>query len=223
MTGSALATILSMTGVARWQAAVHKAWDALSFRQALLFVGAVVLLVSGAFGGLEKATPDEFATVKAGKKTTVAPFTMTIDRARWVKRLSSQLTSERGRYLVVVATIRSDEKTAVTSGTLAASMRISGVKGVYSSIDGGKPVAAAKASPRVLVVDDGTRLDAVPGGMTYEVAFVWEQATTAGPPRKVALTLYEHTFRKSSIDDQQSWFDPAVVAKGELPVEEGFA
>src|SRR5688572_30446191 len=128
MTGSAVVTILTMSGVARWQAAAHKAWDALSFRQALLLVGAVVLLVSGAFGGLEKATPDELATVKAGKKTTVAPFTVTIDRARWVKRLSSQMTSERGRYLVIVATIRSDEKTAVTSGTLSASIRIAGVK-----------------------------------------------------------------------------------------------
>jgi len=192
-----------------------------SLRQLLLAVGAVVLLASGAFGGLRQAEPDARDALVAGEPHLSEPINLTIKRVAWSDDLGEVIgPSEFGRYLLVVADVSSNQDRSVDAFVVKEALRFAGLEGFATSQLTREPVRSEDAEPQVIVTDDRTRLGELGPGLTYEVAFIWEQRTTEPLPTTAELLTRVHGFRQSSLDDQENWFDVADDATGRFPVTE---
>lgn len=189
----------------------------------ILMAGAVVLLVSGLFGGLRDAPVEAAEPLVVGSPHEAAPFTLTVERARWTSDLGEIGKTERGRYLIVIVTVRTDADRSVDLSILQQAVALQNVAGVYNAMDGDKIVASEKAKPAVHVLADGTRMSALPPGLTYELAYVWEQNGSEPVPTELSVASRAHTWRQSSLDDQMNWFDETIDAVGTVPVTEAKA
>lgn len=214
--------ILSMSGRTVWRSHVARFLAARSLRQLILGAGALLLLVSGLFGGLDRAEPEELATLVAGRTVETAPFDITVSKVGWTTDLGEELgKSEVGRFFVVYATITSTEKHSVDGFVLRESVRLRGLKDFakrQSSAD--ELVASESADPRLVARDDQVAIDVLNPGLTYDVVYIWEQAGNSPVPSTVDVTVYDHGFRQSSLDDQENWFDRSVLCTGVFPVTE---
>lgn len=214
--------ILTMSGRTLWRSHLLPFIATRPLRQLVLGAGALLLLVSGLFGGLARAEPDEIETLKAGRTVETAPFDVTVTRAGWTTDLGETLgKSEVGRFLVVYATIRSTEKQSVDGFVVGEAIRIRGLKGFpkYQG-DADELVVSDEAKPKLVVRDDQVTMDALNPGLTYELAYIWEQTDDAPVPRTVDLTVYDHSFRQSSLDEQENWWDTFEMATGSFPLTE---
>lgn len=189
----------------------------------ILMAGAVVLLVSGLFGGLREAPVEAAEPLKVGSPHKAEPFTLTVDRARWTSDLGEIGKTERGRYLIVIVKVRTDADRSVNLGVLQQALALQSAKGIYNSMGGDKIVASEKAKPSVHALPDGTRMSVLPPGLTYELAYIWEQKASEPVPAKLSVASRSHTWRQSSLDDQMSWFDETIDAVGTVPVTEAKA
>lgn len=194
--------------------------NGLSLRAFLLLIGAMILLVSGLFGGMRRATPESTVVeLVAGKTHQADPLAVTVERTRWTNDLGSAGKTERGRFLIVIAKIRTDEKLSIGSDVTSQILRLRGLQGIYG-LTGDKTGPSADARPQVYAVDDSTRISTVPAGLTFEVAFVWEQSLAEPLPKSLTVEARRLTWRQSSIDQQYAWFDPTVDAVGTFPLQE---
>lgn len=193
----------------------------LTLRQVLLGSAAIVVLASGLFGGLATARPDTIAPLHAGARTSATPFAITVERARWLTDLGGTVAKPRGRYIAVVATIRNTSDHPAYSSEIQRAVRLTGVPSIYAGPNDDELVDSADADPRVLVIADGTTLTAAVPGVTFEVVYLWDQASTSEPPSSVGIDLVAHTWRRSSLDDQMMWFDPTVVRRGTIELKPG--
>ncbi|KQY59230.1 hypothetical protein ASD11_06520 [Aeromicrobium sp. Root495] len=191
-----------------------------SFKQLLLVAVAAVILASGLFGGLERAETTEIEALKVGRAVDTGPFDLTVERGRHTTEIESSAfpSAPPARSVVVVATVRNRSDRSVSAATLRDSVRLSGVAGLLD--DGRRAKKGADVRPQVLLPADGSALSTVVPGVTYEVAFVWDQAVDSEPPSSVGVEIRSHTRRKSTIDGQQGWFDPTAVRRGSVAVEE---
>lgn len=201
-------------GVMTWLAAR-------SIRQLVLGVGALVLLVSGLFGGLRKADAEPVAALKVDRMLTVEPLQLTVERARWTGDLGDPIGPARGgkRFLTVFAKIRSTSDQSLDSFVVQEALRIDGLSGFAKSQTSDDAVPSEKATPRVVVASDAVDLGNLNPGLTYEVAFIWEQSLSEPLPASLDLAAYQHGFRQSSLDDQENWFDSSVASVGTVPLE----
>lgn len=186
----------------------------------LLMAGAVVLLVSGLFGGLREAPVEAAESLVVGRAHESEPFTLTIERARWTSDLGEIGKTERGRYLIVIVKVRTDADRSVDLSVLQEAIALKGLAGTYAAMGGDKVVPSEKAKPSVYVLADGTRMSALTPGLTYELAYVWEQSSNEPVPAELTVASRSHTWRQSSLDDQMNWFDETVDAVGTVPVKE---
>jgi len=192
-----------------------------SLRQILLAVGAVILLVSGAFGGLKQAEADQRDTLEAGRPHLSEPIDLTIKRVAWSDDLGEVIgPSEYGRYLLVIADVSSNQDRSVDGGVVREALRFTGLQGFSASQVDTDPVRSEDAEPQVIVTDDRTRLDGLGPGLTYEVAFIWQQQASEPLPTSVRLLTRSHGFRQGTFDDAEGWFDIADDAVGRFPVTE---
>ena len=179
-----------------------------SVRQLALGVGVVVLLLSGLFGGLRQAGAEEPDTLAVGKPHLSEPVNLTVRSVRWSDDLGEAIgPSEFGRYLVVIADVSTDQENSVDSSVIKDSLGLTGVDGLAEG-------------PRVLVTEDRVPLAEVGPGLTYEVAFIWEQKTTEPVPTEVGLVTRSHTLRRGFVNSAVAWFDPVDDAVGTFPVTE---
>lgn len=195
-----------------------------SVRQLVLAAGAVVLLVSGLFGGLREAEADADVPVTklvSDRPHLAEPIRMTIKRVAWSEDLGEAIgPSEFGRYLVVIADVSTDQQDSVDSYVVPQSLRLTGLENLRKRQFDGRAVRSEDAEPRVLVTDDRVPLGEIGPGLTYEVAFIWEQKLSEPLPASVRLMARAHGFRQSSIDDQLAWFDVVDDAAGTFPVSQ---
>ena len=189
----------------------------------LLMAGAVVLLVSGLFGGLRDAPVEAAEPLVVGRAHDAAPFTLTVERARWTSDLGEIGKTERGRYLVVIVKVRTDADRSVDLSVLQQALALKDLAGMYAAMGGDKIVPSEKAKPSVYVLADGTRMSALTPGLTYELAYVWEQRQSEPLPAELSVASRSHTWRQSSLDDQMNWFDETIDAVGTVPVTEAKA
>lgn len=203
-----------------WRHHVSSWWQARSIRQMLLMAGAVVLLVSGLFGGLRDAPVEAAEPLVVGRPHESEPFTLTVERARWTSDFGEIGKTERGRYLVVIVKVRTDVDRAVDLSVLQEALSLNDLGGVYGAMGGDKIVPSEKAKPSVYVLADGTRMSALTPGLTYELVYAWEQSSSESVPAELTLASRSHTWRQSSLDDQMNWFDETVDAVGTVPVKE---
>ncbi|VXB88495.1 conserved exported hypothetical protein [Aeromicrobium sp. 9AM] len=195
-------------------------WRARSIRQMVLMAGAVLLLVSGLFGGLRDAPAEAAVPLVVGKPHEAAPFTLTVERARWTSDLGEIAKTDRGRYLIVIVKVRTDADRSVDLSTLQEALALRGAKGIYAAMGGDKIVPSLEVTPSVYVLADGTPMSALPPGLTYELVYIWEQRGSEPVPERLKLASRSHTWRQSSLDEQMNWFDPTVDAVGTVPLIE---
>lgn len=208
-----------MTGESTGRSRILAWVAARSVRQLVLAAGAVVLLVSGAFGGLRQAEPDQRPRLVVDEPHVSAPFTITIKGVRWSEDLGEVIgPSEFGRYLLVFADISTDEDTSVDLYVVKEAVRLQGLKAFKRYSSGVEEVRSELPDPRVVVTEDQVDLSELGPGLTYEVAFVWEQRTSEPLPSTASVVTRSHQFRQSSLEEERNWFDATDDAVGRFPV-----
>ncbi|MET0450043.1 MAG: hypothetical protein ABW004_16640 [Aeromicrobium sp.] len=196
------------------------AWlAARSLRQLVLAAAAVIVLVSGAFGGLRQAEPDARDALVLDEPQVAQPFTITVKGVSWADDLGEVIgPSDFGRYLLVIADVSSTQENSVDGFVVHEALRLKGLEELAGSENDDRPVASEDADPRVIVTEDRVKLSELGPGLTYEVAFIWEQKLSEPLPRTVDLVARVHGFRQSSLDEQENWFDSADGATGRFRV-----
>lgn len=208
-----------MTEEPTWRRRTMAWLAARSLRQLVLAAAAVVVLASGAFGGLRQAEPDQRDALVLDKPHVAEPFTITVKGVFWADDLGEVIgASDFGRYLLVIADISSTQDASVDKFVVHESLRLKGLDELAGTEIDDRPVASEDADPRVIVTEDRVALSELGPGLTYEVAFIWEQKLSEPLPKSVDLVARVHGFRKSSLDDQENWFDSADGAVGRFPL-----
>ena len=176
-------------------------------------LGAVLLLAAtAAFGGLEEETRVGPEALAFDVPADVAPFELTAHRVVWTSDLPGQYLSEKGnRWVAVVATVRNTADAGVLGSTLADALTVQDVDGLLGRV-GENGVRATST----VVLADGSALNPVQPGLTYEAAFLFEQDGDAPPPERVTVQLQRHTWRGGALDSTLAWRFPTTVLRGEL-------
>lgn len=179
-------------------------------------LGAVVLLAAtAAFGGLEEETQDGPEVLTVDTPLEVAPFEITVHRVVWTTDLPGQYLSDDGnRWIGVVATVRNTSDAGVLGTTLRTALTLGDVEGLVTNAATGVPTSA------VAVLEDGSMLNPVQPGLTYEVAFLYEQDGDEAPPTSATVSLQQQTWGVGRLDPTVSWRDPVTTRRGELAVRE---
>ena len=205
-----------MTGRAGWDWLSRR-----SLRQVVLGLGALVLLASGLFGGLERAAPEPRAVLVADEAHVAEPFKLTISRVAWSDDLGEGFgPSKVGRYLLVQADISTTQDLTVSSFVVREALRLRGLSGFAADEFDSDLVPSEKAEPRVVVTADRVALGEIGPGLTYNVVFIWEQDQAQPLPDVVEVESFAHGFRRSSLDDQEDWFDRSPDATGTFDLEQ---
>lgn len=178
--------------------------------------GALLLLaVTAASGGLQEQTQDGPEVLVADARVEVAPFELTVHRVVWTTDLPGQyLTGTGNRWVAVVATVRNTSDAGVLGGTLRDALILADVDGLVEA-----PGTAGEATS-VALLADGSSLNPVQPGLTYEAAFLFEQDGSVAPPAAATVLLRRQTWRAGSLDPTVTWWDPTTTLRGELEVRE---
>jgi len=184
--------------------------------QRLGLLGAVALLgVLGAFGGwqaVEGVDAPEVPLAKVGEPVDVAPFEITVRRARHFDELRPALYPTDGyRYLVVSLDVTSHNKTPVAGLDFKPAITV--------DAEGLQTVGDRPEAPRLLRGVDALDARSFQPGLTTSTIVVWQQADSTPVPAEVTVTLSAQTWRQSVMDGGWRWSDPAPVARVTLPVE----
>lgn len=213
-----------MTGWTGWRSAGREWLLARSLRQLVLGAGAVLLLVSGLFGGLARADDaGDLEPMTVGREVHLEPFDLTVEKAVWATDLGEPLgEAEGGRWLLVFGTVSTNQTAEVDAFVVKELLRVSGLEGFSERVPtfDDDVVPSEDAEPRVVVRDDQVDLGALHPGLEVEVAFIWKQSAAEPLPTELELVGFEHGFRTSSIDEQQNWFDLSEKAVATVPLTE---
>ncbi|WP_166355478.1 hypothetical protein [Phytoactinopolyspora limicola] len=170
---------------------------------------AVVLAAGVAAGELvPRVGPGRIAELEAGVEVDTGPFLLTVERARVLDELPGVAEGDdTARALALVVTVSLTSDRTLSGAMLADSVALRG-------IDDDGPVPA----PNVVVLADGSHLDALQPGLEYEVAMVWEQSAEHPEPVELDVEVTGRTLRDSAIDGAAQWLDRTPVAAGTVPV-----
>lgn len=197
-----------------------------SYREYGVGLGLAVLLVSGAFGGLEEQRVAAPPSVPTGREVAVEPFRVTIERVRAGTDLGvDSIPAPEGRYLLVSLRVGvEDVSTSVPWQTLRDLVRLEGAQGLVGPFHTeGDPVPARpeEVVPTHMVSsDDAEGLGDIAPGLQYPAVFLFQQVGSAALPEEVTVVLSRHTWRKSNNDQRLGWFDPEVAVRVTVPVTE---
>lgn len=205
---------------ARWRRAL-KWLGARPFSQLatwLLFAG---LVLSAPFGGWKEARPaTQITEVKPGETINTGPLELTFKDAYWTTRPAETFSAMKdGVYLLVNGTARATDDTTLGFDTVRASVRLKGVDRLMPDMYRTGGVPAEKAAPTLFHREDAELLGALGPGMTYNVAWVFgRQGTGTDLPDHVDLTVYRHTWRKSSLTRVEEWLDTTPAHTVRVPL-----
>ena len=195
----------------------------------------VVLLVSGLFGGLREVDTDPAGTVTAGLPVQTEPLTVTVEDAYWVTAFPPEADSPdgsdgdrrvypdkptRGRFVVVEATVLNTSDHTVDYDVLREAVSLDGAQGFVSTSESGL-VPAAQARPAYVYTMPEKRIfGTAQPGVTYTVAYLWDQSAAVALPERLNIAVNGHTWREDTLDFHLGWKDPAVEATGPFAVTE---
>lgn len=200
----------------------------------------VVLLVSGLFGGLREVDTDPAGTVTAGVPVQTDPLTVTVRGAYWVTSFpeaadSPDSTSStgstgstagaiypdkptRGRFVVVEATVLNTSDRTVDYDVLREAVSLDGGQG-FVTTRGTALVPAVQARPTYVYTMPEKRIfGTAQPGVTYTVAYLWDQSAAVPLPGRLTVAVNGHTWREDTLDFHLGWHDPAVEATGPFAV-----
>ena len=180
-----------------------------------LVLAALVLLVAGIAGGFDavSAADDDTPTASVGEVVDAAPFEITVRRARHGTELKPIAYRQDGRrHVFVTLDVRSTATLPVPAGILLNAVRID-VPGLATTASG------SLATPNGYRTGDGLSVRSLQPGVTVPVVLVWQQDAAAPVPETLTVTVNRQTWRTSTLEDSESWFDPEPARVVTLPVE----
>ncbi|WP_115728549.1 hypothetical protein [Actinomyces culturomici] len=184
--------------------------DLVSPANVVMALAAVVVLVTGLFGGWAAAgdDPDLVAELGASDEVSVAPFALTVDRAGWLSNVEPLATAfEPTTYLVVKARIEDEADRWVPRAILVDAMRI-------------RELGEDAPDPVVYRAIDGTPLKTFQPGLAGDYLLVWTLPADAPRPSSLTVEYFSHTWRASTLDGGMFWTDPTLVATQVLAVRD---
>ncbi|MER7278951.1 hypothetical protein ABT369_31390 [Dactylosporangium sp. NPDC000244] len=169
-------------------------------------IAAVAILVSGAFGGFDKAAPDGPPKFTVGQPYAAGGWTVTVHGVRALDELPPLRHKENSgwRWIVVVATV---EVTDAGESTLfhTQALQIHGVKG-----------APAKYADHVAGAADAAENAAVQPGVPARFGYFWEQRAEAPVPTELQVDIFALTYTFDNASNKGVWLpakeQPAAVA-----------
>jgi hypothetical protein len=184
-------------------------------------VTVIVLGVTALFGGLADADTEarDVTGLRIGEKVVAAPYEITIRKVVWVDELPNVYPLEKGsHWLAITATLRNTHSESLYGAVeLKGALTLTGVDGLVEKPERGTD--RVESSYRKVIADTSD-LSPVQPGISYEMVFLFEQRAGVTPPTEVSVQAVGNTWRQNSIDKTMGWFDPAVVARGTLPMVE---
>lgn len=185
----------------------------------LLLVG---LLVSAPFGGWTSTAPSGVRQVEVGRSIATGPLELTLLEVVESTRPSRVLRAQAGGTLIFVrGTVRVTGDRPVMLGTFGDSLRLVGITGLRPFVGlPGDPMPADQVKPALYYTEDSSGMSAIPPGMTFPVAWVFERATTGEDlPAALTVEVSGHTWRESGVTRGLfDWFDPTPLATTQLPL-----
>ncbi|WP_432945202.1 hypothetical protein ACQPXM_04930 [Kribbella sp. CA-253562] len=168
----------------------------------------VLLAVSAAFGGLNKADA-ETPQAGAGAAVDAGQFNVTVQRVVVVKDLEPLFTPDDGGALIAVVTkLELTDKTGVQAPTDL--IRLLDVAGV-------KPTDAPIGTTNLR---DQTQNPVLTPHHAEDVAYVWKLPKATDLPREVRLSVQHYTFRESVLDHHDLWTKDTIAAEVTAPVKD---
>lgn len=169
---------------------------------------AVLLAISAAFGGLNKAA-EETPQAAAGTAIDAGQFEVTILRVVTVKDLKPLFRPDEGGALIGVVT-----KLKVTdkSGTTPPSdlIRLIGVPGIK---DTDPPMGTTN-------IRDETRDPVLTPDRGEDVAYVWKLPKASQLPTEVKLSVQHYEFLESILDHHEKWVPDTIAAESSVKVKD---
>lgn len=186
-------------------------------RLVVLFV-VLALVVVGLVGGWGEVAAEEsdITEVAPGAPFTVTPYEVTLRRARTFTELPPTFRADKEyRYLALVLDVvnRTKEPVAASYLTAGTTLDAPGLKQV------GLASGTRAADPLLYRSLDGLSASTLQPGLSTPAVLVWQQRLADPVPETVTVTWSTHTWRRSSLDGHQDWFDATASHAVTLPVE----
>jgi hypothetical protein len=179
-------------------------------------LGALLVLATAPFGGLESAPAQEVQPLRLGQRIDIGPFYLTLETVTQLDDLEPAVSPEPGNKLLVL-------KVEVTNHTDRAEYSSLAVQAIGGDHTGGVPWEGEDTiEPQVFNVDDAGRFsEHVNPGQTYTLALVLQQDPETDLDQ-LELTVYGYYFQAvdpQTLDPDRWVFDDDPLATGHVPVE----
>ena len=190
----------------------------------------VVLLVSGLFGGLREVETDPVGALRAGEAVLAEPLRVTVTDTYAATSFGGIAedgdtpqvypdTSKRGRFLVVEATVANTSEATVGYDVVSRAVSLDDADGFFPRGAGTALLPADEARPyAVYTMPEKEIFGVAQPGLTYRVAYLFEQSTTTAAPPRITAVVNHHTWREDTLDFHWDWKDPEPQASGSLPL-----
>lgn len=195
-----------------WRDRYELVSDILTPQRIGLALAAVVLVVTGLFGGMnavEEAAPDELPTARGGEPIAVEPMTFTVKSIRHADELRPVARAEPGKtYYFVVFDVTNLSDKAVPAYTLAEALKLD-VAGTQTT----QPITS------LYRVNDSLYADGYQPDVPVSTVAVWEADAAAPVPQEATLTISELTWYEyfTTADEEWQVAEPAVTVT--LPIK----
>lgn len=158
--------------------------------------GAVVLAISGVFGGWEEAEGPP--PTGAGVPIDGGAWTVTLHDARLVGELPPmRLPDKENHWIVVVATI--EVKTEQTR-SIGSVLQLPETEGIDNDEDG------LTSARDVVLMRDATIISELHPGMPEKVAFFWERKKNSPVPSELRVVVTAWEYRENTLTLGHEWF-----------------
>lgn len=188
--------------------------DLLTQSNLMLFGVAALLGLIGLVGGWDrvKATDTKLTRVEAKQTFAAEPFKLAFQEAFWYQNVPGLPVTgpdQRGVMVTVDITNTSPRPVSVVD-----------MREVFRTDLPGQARMGRRADLRLLRSNDLLDLRTLQPGLLTRVVLVWLQPVSRPVPRKLNVTTYRQTYRKSSLDGTMRYFDEKAAAVISLPVQD---
>ncbi|MCU1537489.1 MAG: hypothetical protein JWP82_1840 [Humibacillus sp.] len=192
----------------------------------------VILLASGLFGGLDTVDPDPVRTVAAGVPVATEPLTVTVTKTyaastfpnvRKVDGVTPTVYPDEptgGRFVVVEATVENTSDATVSYDVIREAVSLGGASGFVGRKAGTLVAAEDARASQVYTMPEKLIFGSAQPGVTYRVAYLFDQSSTATLPSMITVAVNKHTWRQDTLEFSYGWKDPEVTAASALPLAE---
>ena len=187
---------------------VQRHWRALGAAAGALLALTLLVALLGGF-----RTADQAGTASSGESLEAGPFRLALDEVVTGRRVSGVTAPNRRTTLVALrGTLAITVDEPIGSGTVEDLLVVEGLGATYDLY--GDPADEVVASLRM---PDGSSLNGVGPGLTYDVAWIY---VVGGEdvPGTLDVTVQKHELVVSRLDSEERWLLPEPMARLRLPV-----